>query len=170
MAQAADQFLKKHPQHVLVILAGNGHLRYRYGIPQRLQRLSGSSPLVIVQDQELGDTIADYVLLTTPLKGQLTPVIGVYLDSKITDQLVVKSVKDSSIAARARLEKGDIITELDNKPLKSFADLKLSLLYADANGKVQIKLKRGDSILEKTLDFSLPASNVHENNPHTYGK
>ena len=170
MAQAADQFLQKHPQHVLVILAGNGHIRYRYGIPQRLQRLSGSSPLVIVQDQELGDTIADYVLLTTPLKGQLTPVIGVYLDSKITDQLVVKSVKDSSIAARARLEKGDIITELDNKPLKSFADLKLSLLYADASKKVQIKLKRGDSILEKTLDFSLPASNVHENNPHTDGK
>ncbi|MCK5664023.1 MAG: ChaN family lipoprotein, partial [Thiotrichaceae bacterium] len=162
MAQAAHQFLQKHPQHILVILAGNGHLRYRYGIPQRLERLSGLSPLVVVQDDELGETIADYVLLTTPIKGQLTPVIGIYLDRKTIDKVIIDSVKDSSIAARARLKKGDIITQLDYKPLKSFADLKLALLYADTSKKVQIKLKRGDKILEKTLDFSLPAAKVHK--------
>jgi len=162
MAQAAHQFLQKHPQHILVILAGNGHLRYRYGIPQRLERLSGLSPLVIVQDDKLGETIADYVLLTTPIKGQLTPVIGFYLDRKTIDQVIIDRVKDSSIAARAKLKKGDIITELDHKPLKSFTDLKLALLYADTSKQVQIKLKRGDSILEKTLDFSLPAAKVYE--------
>ena len=170
MAKTAAQFLQKHPQHVLVILAGNGHLRYRYGIPQRLQRLSGLSPLVIVQDDELGEAIADYVLLTTPLKGRLTPLIGTYLDRKTTDKVIIESVKDSSIAARARLEKGDIIIELDNKALKSFADLKLALLYANTSKKVQIKIKRGDSILEKSLDFSLPAAKAHEKDPHGYAR
>ncbi len=170
MAKAAAQFLQKHPEHILVILAGNGHLRYRYGIPQRLQRLSGLSSLVIVQDEELGETIADYVLLTTPIKGQLTPVIGIYLDRKITDKVFVDRVKDSSIAARAKLKKGDIITELDNKPLKSFTDLKLALLYADTSENVQIKLQRGDSIIETSLDFSRPAAKVHGNSPYIHAK
>ncbi len=147
----------------MVILAGNGHLRYRYGIPQRLQRLSGLSPLVIVQDDELGETIADYVLLTTPIKGQLTPVIGIYPDTKKAGKIIVQEVKEPSVAARAGLKKGDIIIELDNKSLKSFADLKLSLLYADTSKKVQIKLQRGDDILDKMLDFSLPATKAHEN-------
>jgi len=163
MAQTAHQFLQKHPQHVLVILAGNGHLRYRYGIPQRLERLSGLSPLVILQDDKLEETIADYVLLTTPIKGQLTPVMGFYPDRKVTDQVIIDGVKDATTAARAGLKKGDIITQLDNKPLITFADLKLALLYADTSKQVQIKLKRGDSILEKTLDFSLPATKVHKN-------
>lgn len=167
MAQAAAQFLQQNPQHVLVILAGNGHLRYRYGIPQRLQRLSGLSPLVIVQDDELGKTIADYVLLTTPIKGQLTPVMGVYPDRKTIDKVIIASVKDASVADRAGLIQGDIISELDNKPLKSFTDLKLSLLYADTSKKVPVKLKRGDSVLDKYLDFSLPAAKVHENHPHS---
>lgn len=168
MANAADQFLQKHPQHILVILAGNGHLRYRYGIPQRLQRLSGLSPLVIVQDDKLAEKIADYVLLTTPLKGQLTPVVGIYMDRKNTDKVIVADIKDSSVAARAKLKKGDIILELDSKPLTSYADLKLALLYADTSDKIQIKLNRGDSILEKFLDFSLPATKIHENFPNTY--
>ncbi len=174
MAQAAAQFLQQHPQHILVILAGNGHLRYRYGIPQRLQRLSGLSPLVIVQDDELGDTIADYVLLTTPLKGQLTPVMGIYPDKKATDKVIIDGVKDASVAARAGLKKGDIISKLDNKPLKSFTDLKLSLLYADTSKKVSIKIKRGDSILDKYLDFSPSAAKGHDDNyhhtdtPHSY--
>jgi len=163
MAEAAHQFLQKHPQHILVILAGNGHLRYRYGIPQRLERLSGLSPLVILQDDKLEETIADYVLLTTPIKGQLTPVMGFYPDRKVTDQVIIDGVKDATTAARAGLKKGDIITELDNKPLITFADLKLALLYADTSKKVQIKVKRCDSILEKSLDFSLPAAKSHEN-------
>ena len=120
----------------------------------------------IVQDDELGETIADYVLLTTPIKGQLTPIIGIYPDTTKPGKVIVQEVKDSSVAARAGIKKGDIMIELDNKPLKSFADLKLSLLYADTSKKVQVKLKRGENDLEKMLDFSPPAIKAHQKVHH----
>ncbi|PLX47585.1 MAG: hypothetical protein C0611_11185, partial [Desulfobacteraceae bacterium] len=38
MAESAHRFLAKHPEHKMVILAGNGHVRHKYGIPDRLYR------------------------------------------------------------------------------------------------------------------------------------
>jgi uncharacterized iron-regulated protein len=38
MAERAARYLKAHPQDVLVVLAGGGHLAYGSGIPQRLRR------------------------------------------------------------------------------------------------------------------------------------
>ncbi|MFK5894197.1 MAG: ChaN family lipoprotein, partial [Pseudomonadota bacterium] len=182
MAQAANQFLQQHPQNILVILAGNGHLRYRYGIPQRIQRLSGLSPLVIVQDEELDDGIADYVLLTSPLKGASTPKIGVYLETKSLEtksleaensdlksvgQVIVKEVTKHSVAEKAGIENGDVIVELDGKLLKSFADLKLALLYADTSKAVEVLLKRGEKSIRKSLDFT-PAN--MDQGHFSYGK
>jgi len=194
MAQTANTFLQDNPQHVLVILAGNGHLRYRYGIPQRIQRLSGFTPLVIVQDEELDKDIADYVLITTPIEGASTPKIGVYLetapvetapvetapletapletapletasvetvsveansiDKKSSEMVIIKEVTKPSVASKSGLKKGDIIVQLDGKLLKSFADLKLALLYADINRVIEIKIKRGEKMLTKWLDFT----------------
>jgi len=157
MAQAANQFLQKNPKHILVVLAGNGHLRYRYGIPQRLQRLSGLNPLVIVQDEELDKNIADFVLVTSPLKGASTPKIGVYLETENIEQVIVKEVTKPSVASKSGLEKGDIIVNLDGKALKSFTDLKLALLYADSSKPVEIDIKRGEEIIKKWLDFTVDA-------------
>ncbi|MEK6195595.1 MAG: ChaN family lipoprotein, partial [Deltaproteobacteria bacterium] len=47
MAETAYQFLQKAPDRKLIVLAGNGHLRYRYGIPERLHRRKMASSAVI---------------------------------------------------------------------------------------------------------------------------
>jgi len=159
MAQAANTFLQNNPKHVLVILAGNGHLRYRYGIPQRLQRLSGLEPLVIVQDEELDQEIADYVLLTTPIKGASTAKIGVYLeteslDKKVAEQVIIKEVTEPSVASKSALKKGDIIVQIDGKLLKSFSDLKLALMYANTAKPVEVQIKRDKKVITKWLDFT----------------
>ncbi|MFK5984729.1 MAG: ChaN family lipoprotein [Pseudomonadota bacterium] len=159
MAQAANDFLQNNPQHVLVILAGNGHLRYRYGIPDRLQRLSGINPIVVVQDEQFDLDIADYILITTEIEGTTIPKIGVYLEPEGLDeqseyQVIIKEVTKPSVAYSAGLKKGDIILYLAGKALQSFADLKLALLYADTNHPVAIKIKRGEETLEKFLNFN----------------
>jgi aminopeptidase N len=172
MAQTANNFLQQHPQHVLVVIAGNGHLRYRYGIPQRLKRLSGLSPLVVVQDEELDAGIADYTLVTQPINGASTPKLGVYLktdnlDSKSIGQVIIKEVTKSSVAKKAGLEKGDIIVKLDGKLLKSFSDLKLALLYADTSKALEVLIKRGEKFITKLLRFN---SDTIEQSHYSYGK
>lgn len=154
MAQTASRFLKQNPDHILVILAGNGHLRYRYGIPQRLARLSSLKPVTVVQDDAIETDIADYVLVTRPLKGASTPKIGIYLDMESKDQVIVNDVTEDSVAEKTGIKKGDIILELDNRKLKSFTDLKLALLYADTSKPVKARIKRGEKTLEKIFNFA----------------
>jgi uncharacterized iron-regulated protein len=161
MASRANQFLQNNPDYILVILAGNGHLQYKHGIPQRLQRLSGLKPLVIVQDEELTDDIADFVLLTTPIKGRLTPKIGVYLNRETPNQIIVDRIQQSSLASASDIRQGDIILSLNNTPVKSYADLRLALLYAEISKPVPITLKRDNNILNKELVFSASDASPH---------
>jgi len=52
MAFAASNYLKKHPNKKIVILAGSGHLEYRDGIPSRIDRLLPTRSLVILNKDE----------------------------------------------------------------------------------------------------------------------
>jgi uncharacterized iron-regulated protein len=158
MAQASATFLKNNPNHILVILAGNGHLRYRYGIADRIQRMSNLRPIVIVQDEELDATIADYNLLNTDISGEITPQIGIYLDTKTTDKVLVTKVVKAGVGDNAGIEKGDIILSIDGKSIKSFSDLKLALLYVDSGKPVSVKVERDKKVLNKQFNFSPSAS------------
>ncbi len=91
MADSAAKFLADNPASKLVILAGNGHVRHKYGIPQRLYRRVKEPYTVIVQDEEIEDGIADYVLITTKLEGEKSPKLGVMVEEK-EEILVVNDV------------------------------------------------------------------------------
>ncbi len=101
MAETAHQFLQKSPQRKLIVLAGNGHLRHRYGIPKRLHRRIMTSSAVILQDEALESGIADYVLQTTGIEGLRSPKLGVAVENTETG-LLVKSVADKSPAQIVR--------------------------------------------------------------------
>jgi len=152
MAESAHQFLVNHTEHKLVILAGNGHVRRKYGIPKRLYRRNREPFIVVVQDEELEDGVADYVLLTTKLEGRKTPILGVAVEEKDRG-LVIKSVSKNSPAMGAGLRKGDIIIRFAGKPVKSLVDLKLGLFYSEIGSTVTIQLKRVDKTLEKEIVF-----------------
>jgi uncharacterized iron-regulated protein len=64
MAQAVADNLKDSP---MVVLAGNGHIQYKYGIPERAFRRSGESFRTIYLAQVGGEVemdIADYIWVT----------------------------------------------------------------------------------------------------------
>jgi hypothetical protein len=156
MAETAYQFLRKTPHRKLIVLAGNGHLRYRYGIPKRLHRRIMTSSAVILQDETLENGIADYVLQTTPLEGTRSPKLGVAVENNETG-LLVKSVAHKSPAQTAGLEKGDFITRFNHIAIHSLADLRYGLFTADPDGTYPLQINRNSVMIEKEIqlfDFS----------------
>jgi len=152
MAESAQKFLENNPESKLVILAGNGHVRYKYGIPGRLHRRNHEPFKVVLQDEEIEDGIADYVLLTTDLKGEESPKLGVMVEEK--DQgLEVKGVSHNGPAKKAGLQEGDIIKVVDGQAIKSLADLKLQLFYSKIGSNVKIQINRDGKPLDKEMEM-----------------
>jgi len=81
----------------------------------------------------------------------LTPALARELGVKATQGLVVQNVVDGSPAADAGFERGDVIVEVDRKPVKSVADLKESV---DKHGKgkpMLFRVHRQDASLFLTV-------------------
>ena len=152
MAARAQSYVRNHPDRMLIVLAGNGHLRYRYGIPDRLFRRVPIPSVVILQDEELEDGIADYVLRTTRIKGIRSPKLGVSVAEK-TNQLMIKSVINTSPAQNAGLQKGDIIKQFNHHIIESLADLKLALYTVKIGDDQPIVIERDGRVLEKQVQI-----------------
>jgi uncharacterized iron-regulated protein len=150
MAARAARFLETHPNHKLVILAGNGHLRFGHGIPQRLFRRSGAPYTNIVQDEGMQTGIADHVLLTSTVKGRPSPKLGVMVEEK-DGALAIAGVSKEGPAEKAGLEKGDVISAFDGHPINDLTDLKLALFYCRQDQTAVVEVLRGDQTLEKEV-------------------
>lgn len=161
MAESAHLFLENNPEHKLVILAGNGHVRHKYGIPARLYRRNQEPFTVVVQDEEIEDGIADYVLQTTKIEGRESPKLGVVVEEK--DQyLIVMDVSSESPAKKAGLQKGDIIQQIAGHQIKSLADLKLALFYSKMGETLKFQVIRNDKTLDKEVElFSFKRISPH---------
>jgi S1-C subfamily serine protease len=152
MAESAHRFLTNHPEHKMVILAGNGHIRHKYGIPDRLYRRNHEPFAVVVQDEEIEDGVADYILLTTKLNGKVSPKLGVMVEEK-DQRLVIKGVSQNGPAKKAGLQKGDVIEMFAERPIQSLADLKLGLFYGNIGSTVKIQVKRADKTIDKEIEL-----------------
>ena len=161
MADKAFQFIDTHPNHHLVVLAGNGHIRYGHGIPQRFFRRSGVPHVIIVQDESLQKGIADHVLLTTSIKGPSAPKIGVMVEEK-EGALSIAGISKNGPAEKAGLEKGDVIQAFDGHPIAALADLRLALYYCRKDQTTTLQVLRGDQVLEKKITlFAFSTFSMH---------
>ena len=143
MAETAAEYLRAHPGHHLVVLAGSGHIAYGSGIPQRLERRAGSSAFIVLNGLELdwGPAIADFLLL--PESRELPPAgrLGVFLDDQEGGVAVVSFDQDSA-AQTAGLKVGDRIVSVDGEAVASVADLKIALLDRDPGAEVAVQVRR----------------------------
>jgi uncharacterized iron-regulated protein len=169
MAESAQRFLAKNPERKLVVVAGNGHMRHKYGIPERLYRRNQEPYTVIVQDEEIGKGIGDYILLTTELKGKESPKLGVLIEEK-EEGLVITGVSDKTPAGKAGLKKGDIIKEFSGRQITSLADLKIALFYSEMGNTYKIHVKRGDEMLEKEIELFRFGRFSPQFSPQKHGK
>ena len=158
MAQSAYQFLTEHPNTQLIVLAGNGHIMYQYGIPNRLSRRIPASFTTIVQDEVIDNGIADYILQTKELKVELAPKLGIGIEEK-DNQVIITSVSNNTPAKRAGLQVGDIIIQLARQTIRNLGDLKLALFYSKIGRSVTIQIVRNGKtfMLNMTLfEFKQP--------------
>ncbi len=74
MAEAIAQFAQAHPDYQIVVLAGQGHVIYNYGIPSRVAR-------------RLGPTVRQATVLLNPSEATLAEENANSADDKIADFL-----------------------------------------------------------------------------------
>ena len=152
MASRAAAWLTANPDYKLVVLAGNGHLRYKYGIPQRLFRRTRQPYAVILQDEEIADGIADYVLFTTEIEGAKAPRLGIRVEEQ-GGALVVKSAIEHAPAGKAGLKGGDVIIALNGHRIGTLADLKLALFYTKNGERISIEVDRDGTLVRKEVEL-----------------
>jgi len=153
MAETAQYFLERFPYHKLVVLAGNGHIRKKYGIPERLHRRVGEAYTAILQDETIQTGIADYILQTQRIKGKKSPRLGIAITEE-DRALQVRGVMENSPAQKAGFKKGDCIDKIGDQPINSRADLKRALFYRNAGDRVSIRINRNGNTLDLEVELS----------------
>ncbi|MGB7293861.1 MAG: ChaN family lipoprotein [Thermodesulfobacteriota bacterium] len=141
MAESIYEFLYGNPDHQIVVLAGNGHLVYGYGIPKRTFRRNGFEYSTILNDEEDGDGVADFLLFPEVLEAPESPKLGILVD-KDNEKVKINDFSDESVAKISGLKKGDNILSFDNNPIGSIEDLKINLLDKEKGDTAVIKVLR----------------------------
>ena len=138
MAQTASEYITKNPDRKLIILAGGGHIRYRYGIPSRVERRTGEKGLTILMDDQLKKGISDYMIYTAHLTGEKERKIGVYVEETGKGLKVDKVIKDSP-AEKAGIKKGDVIIRFNGRKINDIIDLKIELFFSQGENEIVVK-------------------------------
>lgn len=157
MAERAAAYLKEHPDHHLVVLAGNQHLAWGSTIPQRLQRRTAVTTASILNswDGPVKPGLADFLLL--PEERALAPAgtLGVLLgDDK--DQVSITAVLENGAGAAAGIKSGDRITAIDNHTINSLTDLRLALWDKQPGDTINVDTVRKHLLLpNENLSYEL---------------
>ncbi len=162
MAFNASNFLKKHPDSNMVILAGGGHVIGRQGIPNRLERQSLSSSIVLLNQvtEALNQAQGDYLLDSTEIKLPAKGLMGILMDD--TKQgVIVAGFSTHSAAKKAGLQKGDIIIKLGNTIIKTTEDIQLWSLDKAPKQTVKVSVKRQNKLIHYQFKLSSNVSMRH---------
>lgn len=151
MAEAVAEYIENN-DGIMVVLAGSGHIRRGYGIPDRVKRRNGLEYVSIVQDEDAERGIADYVLFPGSLRGAEAPKLGVMIKTD-EGKVEVTAVTEGGAGERAELKAGDVITGLAGFEIKEFEDLRLALFYMKEGTIVSLTILRDG--MEKVIETEL---------------
>ncbi|MFO1430144.1 MAG: ChaN family lipoprotein [Candidatus Competibacteraceae bacterium] len=145
MAEQAARYLQAHPEQRLIVLAGNGHLVYGSGIPNRVRRRLPVPMAIILQDAASTDPAAgaDYVTLSDPVALPAAGRLGVILDSKAEGPgLRVAQVAPHSGAQQAGIQADDRLLGVAGQAVDSMQDVSLALLDKNPGERVSVAVRR----------------------------
>ena len=150
MSHSVDEFLKNKPDHKIVVLAGQGHLRYGSGIPKRTFRRNGQDYAIVLIDEDVEQGIADYVVFPKPVEGTTTPKLMVFLKTE-KDRTTITGFPEKSVSEKAGLKAEDVLLFIDDIEVKSIDDIKIHLLYKKTGDIVRVKILRKEDGREKEM-------------------
>ena len=154
MAHSIAEFLKERPDYQMVVLAGGQHIMYESGIPQRVNRLTGKKYATLINGA-LDDNIGDYVLFPDSIKPPFSAKLGVILQKK-DERVVIEDMSADSIALKAGIKEGDVVTEVDAWKIDTIEDVKIALYDKNPGDTVKVKIIRKRFLLgDKELEFDI---------------
>lgn len=83
-------------------------------------------------------------------------LLGVGLDRRVRDRIVIRGVASPSPAERAGLQPGDVIRAIDDQPVSTYPDLNRKMRTRLAGQRVRLKVQRGSEELEITVVLAVP--------------
>ena len=154
MSRSVDNYLRKNPDQTMIVLAGQGHLRYGSGIPLRTFRRNSIDYATVLIDEDVKKDIADYIVYPKPVEGITAPKLMVFL--KIDDGVVsVAGFPDHSVSEQAGVRKGDRIIYIDNAEISSVEDIRIHLHYKSKGDVITVKVKRKIFFLDRQVDIEV---------------
>ncbi len=136
MAKNIVKYLQKNPDRSMVVLAGNGHVMFGFGIPDRIERRGIKDYRIVVNSMKPKPGIADYLLYPEPIETAKEKKIGVYLEAD--DKLKVSKLVEDSPAKKSGIRKDDVIIAIDGIKVKTISDLKLELFFTGKKSVVTV--------------------------------
>lgn len=155
MAARAAEYMKREPQRRLVILAGSGHVAWRDGIPQRLERRVGVPSLVVLNGPQevVAPEVADFIVLPEPVELPPKGLMGVLMENAPAGVRVV-GFSDDSAAQQAGVAKDDRIVRIDDESIADTTDVQLALLSHEPGDVVVLGvLRQAGTAQEKRLQY-----------------
>lgn len=150
MSHSVDEFVKNNPEDKIVVLAGQGHLRFGSGIPKRTFRRNGQDYAIVLIDEDLEQGIADYVVFPKTVKGATTPKLMVFLKSD-ENRLTIAGFPENSVSEKAGIKIDDVILFVDDVEVKDIDDIKVHLLDKKPGDIVKVRILRKEDGGEKEL-------------------
>lgn len=158
MADVAANYLKDHPQTLLVVLAGLGHMMYGDGIPKALnRRLGGHYSAVAINGKQFGEYpgIADFILAAPGGAGLPKPgKLGISIEDGSNGVLITEFLSNSAAKA-AGIDTGDHIVTLDGIKVTNIAELKAVMFDKQPGDRLHVTVYRDPLLAAKELQFEV---------------
>lgn len=143
MAARAAGYLNSHPNETMVVLAGQGHVEFGSGIPDRLRRRIQEDVVTVVPGGHGSkrDERADYILFSDPVQLPDKGMLGVTIDPR-ADGARIDGLRDDGAAKAAGVQIGDVITAVDGQSVGGLAELKARLWNKRPGDPAAVTIRR----------------------------
>lgn len=141
MAESVDLFLRKNPDHRVIVFAGSGHLQYGQGIPKRVHRRNPLDYAIVLSDADLEKGIADFIVFPEQATAPTAPKLMVYLKTEDRKLQITGFVQDS-VSEKAGLKVEDLLVALDGHPVEGIEDAKIALFFKRPGDTINVKIRR----------------------------
>lgn len=165
MAEAIIKAHSSHPDRLLVVLAGNGHVTRDSGIPPRVtRRLPQLRQQVVTSldpDSPQG-AAADYLMFNPAVELVPAGKLGVAFRKEKGEGgeagVLVESISPHSHAGKAGLKTGDRLLAIDGQPVADISDVRFGLLDKRAGAFVTLLVARKNE--ERSIQVELSSENI----------